>query len=89
MASYARKPQTIEAHQWNGNITEKMPVWLYDAIMAGDKFVMKGRKLFLKTGEEAEGDYLVDDGDYIVREGDGRFSTRAHWVFESDWYLLK
>lgn len=89
MASYARKPQTIEAHQWNGNITEKMPVWLYDAIMAGDKFVMKGRKLFLKTGEEAEGDYLVGDGDYIVREGDGSLSTRASWVFESDWYLLK
>lgn len=89
MASYARKPQTIEAHRWNGNVTEKMPEWLYDAIMAGEKFVMKGRQLFLRTGEEAEGDYLVDDGDYIVREGDGSLSTRASWVFESQWYLLK
>lgn len=89
MASYARKPQTIEAHQWNGDITEKMPAWLYDAIVDGERFVMKGRQLFLRTGEEAEGDYLVDDGDYIVREGDGRFSTRHPGVFESEWYLLK
>lgn len=89
MASYARKPQTIEAFQWNGDITEKMPEWLYDAIMIGEQFVMKGRWLFLRTGEEAEGDYLVDDGDYIVREADGDISTRNRWVFESDWYLLK
>lgn len=87
MASYARKPQTIEAYQWNGDITEKMPKWLYDAIMDGNAIAMVGRKLFLKT--EAEGDYLINDGDYIVREGDGSLSPRASWVFESEWYLLK
>lgn len=89
MASYARKPQTIEAHQWNSDVTEKMPAWLYDAIMEGDKFVMKGRGLFMRTGEEVEGDVFVDDGTYIIKEGDGDISTRNRCVFESEWYLLK
>jgi hypothetical protein len=88
MASYARKPQTIEAYQWNGDVTEKMPTWLYVAIMNGDNLVFTGRRLFLNNqdGEEA---YQINDGDYIVREGDGSLSTRHPGVFESEWYLLK
>ncbi|MEA4805097.1 hypothetical protein [Acetobacterium wieringae] len=88
MASYARKPQTIEAHQWNGDVTQKMPEWLYDSIMNGDNLVFTGRRLFLNNqdGEEA---YQIDDGDYIVREADGSLSTRHPGVFESEWYLLK
>lgn len=87
MASYARKPQTIEAHQWNGNVTAKMPDWLYDAIMEGEKVVLKGKKLFINS-EYGEQMYLVNDGDYIVREPDGNLSSRHPAVFESAYYLL-
>ncbi len=87
MASYARKPQTIEAHQWNGDLTAKMPEWLYDAIMEGNKIVMKGKNVFINS-EYGEQMYLVNDGDYIVQERDGNISTRHPAVFESDYYLL-
>ena len=81
MASYARKPSVLEAFQWTGEVKNRAPWWILEALVNG-KLIQEGKQLLLP------GFGAVPIGDYIIKEPAGAVSIRNKSVFEQNYYRL-
>ena len=80
MASYARRPQVIEAYEWTGDTSKPIPPWVIEALSIGKDLYMKGKELHFMGQPVAVGDYVVNSiGGATVKNGQ---------VFKQNYYLL-
>ena len=68
---YRRKPDTVEAMQWNPSDADAMQAALTWLREAGEVFKTVGRQVWVEYGERGE-QFVVHPGDYLIRKTEGR-----------------
>lgn len=77
MKKYTKKPVTIEAVQWTGNLEEIQP------FVPSEKLYMAGDTLRIRT---LEGDHTANVGDYIIKGVKGEFYPCKPDIFALTYY---
>lgn len=81
MASYARKPNVVEAYQWVGDTKKPMPLWVVEAMVQDIVFKDKGSdELMVRICP----DHLssVPVGDYLTKGMRGSIGVWGKQRFE-------